>query len=52
MVLYMYTASKIILSYAFLPEDEDGVDTDVAAITMILMLTVNYGYYIQCKPMH
>lgn len=33
--LYMYTGSKITDSYAVLPEDEDGVNTGVAAITII-----------------
>lgn len=37
--LYMYSSSEITHSYAFLPEDEDGVDTGVAAITTIFMLT-------------
>lgn len=41
MVLYMYTGSNITLSYAVLPEDEVGVDTGIAAITIILMLTVS-----------
>lgn len=38
LILYMNTGGKITLSYAVLPEDEDGVYTGVTAITIILLL--------------
>lgn len=59
MALYMYTDSKITHSNAILPEDVDGVDIGVAAITIILMLIARIyiqvqvaSSSIQCKPMY
>lgn len=37
LVLYMNTGGKITLLYAVLPEDEDGVDTGVAAFAILLL---------------
>lgn len=37
LILYMNNGGKITLLYAVLPEDEDGVDTGVAAFAILLL---------------